>query len=83
MTHGNAVIVDGLRATTCRPRPGDVAVARGAEHYLFADDAATEPQVVIHPGNRCTTLRGEDLRFEMSVGVRTWGNSRRGATTVR
>ena len=36
--------------------------------------------VVIHPGNRCTTLSGETLKFEMSLGVRTWGNSPSGAT---
>jgi AraC-like DNA-binding protein len=36
--------------------------------------------VVIHPGQRCTTLSGDDLRFEMSLGVRTWGNSPSGAT---
>ncbi|MCV7422376.1 AraC family transcriptional regulator [Mycobacterium yunnanensis] len=58
--------------------PGDVALARGVEYYAFTDHAETEPQVVIHPGNRCTTLRGEDLRFEMSVGVRTWGNAASG-----
>ncbi|MGH7292773.1 MAG: cupin domain-containing protein, partial [Myxococcota bacterium] len=78
MTHGTAVIVTES-GDTFDVRPGDVAVARGVEHYLFADDAATEPQVVIHPGNRCTTLRGEDLRFEMSVGVRTWGNTAAGS----
>jgi AraC-like DNA-binding protein len=78
MTHGGAVIVTES-GDAHRLRPGDVAVARGVEHYLFADDAATEPQVVIHPGNRCTTLRGDDLRFEMSVGVRTWGNAAAGA----
>jgi AraC-like DNA-binding protein len=37
--------------------------------------------VVIHPGQRCTTLSGEDLRFEMSLGVRTWGTSVSGTTT--
>ena len=36
--------------------------------------------VVIHPGQRCTTLSGEDLRFEMSIAVRTWGNSPSGTT---
>ena len=60
--------------------PGDVALTRGTEHYVFADDPATTPMVVIHPGQRCTTLSGEDLRFEMSLGVRTWGNSPSGAT---
>jgi AraC-like DNA-binding protein len=78
VTQGSAVIVTDS-GESFDVGPGDVAVARGVEHYLFADHASTEPQVVIHPGNRCTTLRGEDLRFEMSVGVRTWGNTASGA----
>ena len=57
-----------------------MALARGTEHYVFADGATTAPQVVIHPGQRCTTLSGDELRFAMSVGVRTWGNSATGAT---
>jgi AraC-like DNA-binding protein len=78
LTRGRAVIVTDSGGSFDLG-PGDVAVARGVESYLFADDARTDPQVVIHPGNRCTTLRGEDLRFEMSVGVRTWGNTASGA----
>jgi AraC-like DNA-binding protein len=78
VTHGGAVIVPQSGQTVAM-RPGDVALARGVEPYLFADEATTEPRVVIHPGNRCTTPSGEDLRFEMSVGVRTWGNSADGA----
>ena len=77
-THGNAAIVRQSSETTWL-RPGDVALTRGTEHYIFADDPATTPMVVIHPGQRCTTLSGEDLRFEMSIGVRTWGNSPSGA----
>ena len=79
-THGTAVIV-GESSGTTRLAPGDVALTRGTEHYLFADDPATAPTVVIHPGQRCTTLSGEDLRFAMSLGVRTWGNSESAATT--
>jgi AraC-like DNA-binding protein len=56
-------------------RPGDIAVARGTRHYVFADAPDTAPQIVIHPGQRCTTPAGADLRFEMTQGVRTWGNS--------
>lgn len=78
VTHGRAVIVTTSGAVH-RLGPGDVALARGTEHYLFADAPDTAPQVVIHPGNRCTTLHGDDLRFEMSVGVRTWGNTAAGA----
>jgi AraC-like DNA-binding protein len=78
-THGSAAIV-GESSGTVRLGPGDVALTRGAEQYIFADDPATTPMVVIHPGQRCTTLSGDDLRFEMSLGVRTWGNSVSGAT---
>jgi AraC-like DNA-binding protein len=78
-THGSAAIV-GESSGTVRLGPGDVALTRGAEPYVFADDPATTPMVVIHPGQRCTTLSGEDLRFEMALGVRTWGNSPSGAT---
>jgi AraC-like DNA-binding protein len=78
-THGNAAIV-GESSGTVLLGPGDVALTRGTEQYVFADDPATTPMVVIHPGQRCTTLSGEDLRFEMSLGVRTWGNSVSGAT---
>jgi AraC-like DNA-binding protein len=78
VTHGRAVIATDSGDTHVLG-PGDVVLARGDEHYRFADDLTTEPQVVIHPGNRCTTLRGDDLRFELSVGVRTWGNATDGA----
>jgi AraC-like DNA-binding protein len=78
-THGGAVIV-GEHGGTARLRPGDVALTRGTEHYVFADDPATTPVIVIHPGQRCTTLSGDSLTFEMSIGVRTWGNSPSGAT---
>lgn len=78
-THGRAVIVGPSSGTTWL-HPGDVALVRGTEHYVFADDPDTEPMAVIHPGNRCTTLSGETLTFEMSLGVRTWGNSPSGAT---
>jgi AraC-like DNA-binding protein len=55
-------------------RPGDVAVARGPQPYLFADDPETAPQVIIHPGQRCTTPDGVELATRWLQGVRTWGN---------
>jgi AraC-like DNA-binding protein len=63
-------------------RPGDVMITTGPEHYTVADGPATPPQVVIHPGQRCTTPDGEDLSEAMSLGVRTWGNSPDGATMM-
>jgi AraC-like DNA-binding protein len=62
--------------------PGDVAVVRGPDHYVVADDPATPPGVVIHPAQRCTTLDGLDLALTMELGVRTWGNSQAGATVL-
>jgi len=62
--------------------PGDVAVVRGPEPYTVADDPTTPPQVVIHPGQICTTIDGEDLSQQMDLGVRTWGNSQAGSTVM-
>jgi AraC-like DNA-binding protein len=78
-THGDAAIISESCGTVWL-HPGDVALARGTEEYVFADDPSTTPMIVIHPGQRCTTLSGESLKFEMSLGVRTWGNSPSGAT---
>jgi AraC-like DNA-binding protein len=63
--------------------PGDVAIARGPDPYTVADDPATPPQVVIHPGQRCTTPAGEDLVEAMEwLGVRTWGNDPDGSVVM-
>ena len=61
---------------------GDVAILRGPDPYTVADDPATPPQAVIHPGQRCTTPEGDDLSQMMELGVRTWGNSPDGATVM-
>jgi AraC-like DNA-binding protein len=63
-------------------RPGDVAIVRGPEPYTVADDPATPPQIVIHPGQRCATPQGEDLAQAMDLGVRTWGESPDGSTMM-
>ncbi len=62
--------------------PGDVAATRGPDHYIVADDPATVPDVVIHPGQRCTTIEGEDLFEAMDLGVRSWGNTPDGSTVM-
>jgi AraC-like DNA-binding protein len=62
--------------------PGDIAIMRGPDPYVFADDPATPPQVVIHPGQRCTTPDGEDLHEAMHLGVRSWGNDPGGASVM-
>jgi AraC-like DNA-binding protein len=62
--------------------PGDVAVIRGLDPYTLADDAGTEPQVLILPGQRCVTPDGRDVELMSYMGVRTWGNSPVGTTAM-
>ncbi len=60
---------------------GDVAIVLGPAPYTVADDPATAPQAIIHPGQRCTTPSGQELRMR-EQGVRTWGNSPDGQTVL-
>nr|WP_043370074.1 AraC family transcriptional regulator [Cyanobium sp. PCC 7001] len=61
---------------------GDVAVTRAPLHYCVADHPDTAPEIVIHPGQRCTNLNGESLEQELMHGVRTWGNDPNGSTLM-
>jgi AraC-like DNA-binding protein len=63
-------------------RPGEVAINRGPAPYTVADHPATRPQIVIHPGQLCTTLDGESLYQAMDLGVRSWGNNPEGGTVL-
>lgn len=65
-----------------RLAPGDVAVIRGPLPYSVADDPATEPHVIIGPGQTCTTISGESVAAAMDLGVRTFGNSAAGSTSM-
>jgi AraC-like DNA-binding protein len=81
MVRGEAWVVfdDGDRTVL---GAGDVVVTRGPDPYLFADDPGTPPQVVIQPGQRCTTPDGVDLGQTMDLGVRTWGNDPDGSVMM-
>ena len=74
------VVPDG--GEPVRLDPGDVAVVRGPDPYTVADDPATPPNAVIHPGQRSTTPEGEELCEAMDLGVRTWGDSPDGSTMI-
>lgn len=63
-------------------RAGDVALLRGPDPYTVADSPDTAPQVIIHPGQVCTTIDGVSVTDSMSQGVRTWGNAAGGATVL-
>jgi AraC-like DNA-binding protein len=73
MVRGTAWVVPDEGAPV-RLEPGDAAIMRGPDHYTVGDDPATVPQIVIHPGQRCTTPDGEDVAQPMELGVRSWGN---------
>ncbi len=75
-----SVLPDGSPAAWLHQ--GDVVILRGPDHYTVADDPATPPQAVIHPGQRCTTPDGKELTEMGLLGVRTWGNSPHGATVM-
>jgi hypothetical protein len=70
MVHGDAVVIpdDGEPA---RLHPGDVAILRGPDHYTVADEPGTPIQALIHPGQRSTTVDGDDLCAALDLGVRT------------
>jgi AraC-like DNA-binding protein len=78
---GRAVVIPDAGQVVTLGR-GDVAIVRGPDPYTVADDPATAPQVVIHPGQRCTTPDGQELGGMRDLGVRTWGNSPDGATVM-
>lgn len=81
MVRGEAFLVpyDG---PTRHLAPGDVAVLRGPDPYVVADDPSTAPQAVIHPGQRCTTPDGRPLSVMGELGTRTWGNAPDGRTVM-
>jgi AraC-like DNA-binding protein len=82
ITSGSAWVAldDGSEPTQLAA--GDLAVLRGPDHYTMADDLATPVQVVVHPGQRCTTPEGVSTTESMTLGVRTWGNDPDGPVTM-
>jgi AraC-like DNA-binding protein len=74
------VCPDGEEPT--RLEAGDVVVWVGSDHWTLADDPATPAQILINPGQHCTTVDGHTVVEEMSQGVRSWGNSETGETVL-
>jgi AraC-like DNA-binding protein len=82
LARGHAWVMSDGGPIPCRLDAGDVAIFRGPDPYTVADDPETEVQAIIHPGQRCTTVSGEELVEQWSLGVRTWGNSPDGASVM-
>ncbi|MFI0408788.1 cupin domain-containing protein [Actinomadura sp. 3N508] len=65
-----------------RVSPGDMVIFRGPDPYTVSDDPVTKPQIVIHPGQHCTTPDGTPMSEAMDLGVRAWGNAPDGSTVM-
>lgn len=63
-------------------RPGDVAVARGPDHYTVAHEQAALPHVEIRPGEHCAPLGDTPADKYRDLGPRTWGQSSDGASEM-
>ncbi|MFW6692702.1 AraC family transcriptional regulator [Streptomyces sp. MAR4 CNX-425] len=74
------VVYDG--AEPVRVGEGEIAIMRGPDPYVFADDPATAPQAVIHPGGHCETPDGQSLAAELDADVRTWAHGGGGTTRM-
>ncbi len=61
---------------------GDVALVQGGAPYEVTDPAGSRPTIDIGPGQQCTTLDGHDLREEFRRGIRRWGNTEDGETSL-
>jgi AraC-like DNA-binding protein len=82
VARGQAWVMPDADAAPWLLEAGDVAICRGPDAYTVADDSLTPVQAIIHPGQRCTTVSGEELVDQWSLGVRTWGNSADGADVL-
>ncbi|MFF1610352.1 AraC family transcriptional regulator [Amycolatopsis sp. NPDC058278] len=61
---------------------GDVAIVRGPDPYLVADDPSTPPQALILPGQECRAADGGHLSELADLGVRTWGHGTDGPVVL-
>ncbi len=61
---------------------GEVAIVRGPDHYVVADDPDREPMMHILPGERCVTPDGAEVKPMSDLGVRLWGNALDGETQL-
>lgn len=62
--------------------PGDVVIAVGGRPWTLADSATTPVTAIIRPGQACLAPDGRSLTEEYTLGVRSWGNSRTGQSTM-
>ncbi|WRZ38774.1 AraC family transcriptional regulator [Streptomyces sp. NBC_00151] len=81
VVRGDARVVPD-RGEGLRLRAGDLAIARGPDPYVCADDPGTPPQAVILPGGECAYPDGRSLKGHWDLGVRSWGDRLDGSTVL-
>jgi AraC-like DNA-binding protein len=81
VVRGDARVVPD-RGEGLRLRAGDLAIARGPDPYVCADDPGTPPQAVILPGGECVYPDGRSLKGHWDLGVRSWGDRLDGSTVL-
>lgn len=81
MVRGNAWATRG-QEDPVELMTGDVALLRGPEHYTMSDAPGTDPQITIGPGQQAAGSSTGAAAEVFDRGVRTWGNSDRGQTSM-
>ncbi|MQA03469.1 MAG: helix-turn-helix domain-containing protein [Streptosporangiales bacterium] len=79
---GHAWIVPDDDAEPVLMRTGDVAIIKGPQPYTVGDRPDTPPSLIVHPGNRLTTMDGVDVTADLQLGPRTSGHSQDGSAVV-
>ena len=64
MVRGDAWVVPDDDDDAVHLGAGDIAITRGPDPYVFADDPGTPPQVVIHPGRALHDARRQGSRAD-------------------
>jgi AraC-like DNA-binding protein len=77
-----AIVQGSAYVDELRLEAGDIAITRGPDPYTVADDPATPPQAVIHPGQECRLPDGQLVQLMDFLGTRTWGNAPDGGTVM-
>lgn len=77
-----AIRLDDTGCEPVRLAAGDIALIRGIGPYTIADSPDTPPQIVLRGGKKYLAGTDEEAPAGESLGPRTYGDGRPGATTM-
>lgn len=81
MVRGSAWVIPAV-GDARELRAGETAIVRGPAPYTVADAPGRSPDVIVRPGQECTTPDGRPLHQAMDLGVRSWGTNPRGRSLL-